>query len=332
MGFPVPDTGEVTEDEGVVGGFLTASGDIDFSGLLGDAGQWTPATINGAYGSRLVIDRNGNWTYRADNSNAAIQALDSGETLTEVFTVNSTRGSSTITITINGADEPPCFVKGTLIDTPLGPRPVEDLRAGDMVLTRDHGPQALTWTGHREIDLYAGPEMAAFRPVRICKDALAPGVPERDILVSPQHRLLIRDPSVALLTGAEEVLCPVRLLENGQGVRTETVPRVSYHHLLFDHHQVVQSSGCASESFFPGELGLNGFGDETRQEVLALFPELRSLPTSYGPTARPVLKRHEARLMRKAMPDVPELLNVLRGRGAGSLPLPVGWPGEPCLR
>ncbi|MFN3209923.1 MAG: Hint domain-containing protein [Roseovarius sp.] len=316
MGFPVPDTGAVTEDEGVVGGFLTTSGDIDFSGLLGDAGQWTPATINGAYGSRLVIDSNGNWTYRADNSNAAIQALNSGQSLTEVFTVNSTRGSSTITITINGADEPPCFVAGTLIDTPHGPRPVEALRRGDMVLTRDDGPQALTWTGRREIDLYASPAMAAFRPVRICKDALAPGVPERDILVSPQHRLLIRDPAVALLTGAEEVLCPVRLLENGQGVRSETVPRVAYHHLLFDRHQVVQSSGCASESFYPGELGLNGFGDATRQEVLALFPDLRSLPASYGQTARPVLKAHEARLVRKGMRALPEFLHALRGRVA----------------
>lgn len=317
MGFPVPDNGEVTEDVGVVGGFLTTTGDIDFGPFLnGDAGLWTAETIAGIYGSQLVIDSDGNWTYTADNSNATIQALDSGDSLTEVFTVSSARGSTTITVTINGADEPPCFVAGTLIDTPQGARLVEDLQAGDMVLTRDNGPQRLVWTGRREIDLFGHVDLAAFRPVRLCKDALAPGVPERDILLSPQHRLLIRDPAVALLTGAEEVLCSVRHLVNHQSVRIETVPVVAYHHLLFDTHQVVSSSGCASESFFPGEIGLNGFEDETRQEVLALFPDLKALPKSFGPTARPVLKAHEARLVREGLRVVPDLMSILQKRVA----------------
>lgn len=145
MGFPQPDTGAVTEDAGIVGGFLTATGDINFGPFFNnDAGQWTAETISGAYGSTLVIDDDGVWTYRANNAKASTQALNMGETLTEVFTATSTNGTSTITITINGTDEPPCFVAGTLIDTPYGPRPIEDLRAGDQVITRDNGIQRIS--------------------------------------------------------------------------------------------------------------------------------------------------------------------------------------------
>ena len=154
MGFPVPDFGSVTEDDDV-GGELIVSGDIDYF-LADDTGEWTAETITGAYDSELVIDEDGNWTYTADNSNAAIQALDTGDTLTEVFTVTSDAGTSTITITINGVDEPSCFVSGTLIDTPHGPRRVESLRVGDRVLTRDNGEQIIRWAGQRDLDLTAG--------------------------------------------------------------------------------------------------------------------------------------------------------------------------------
>ncbi len=315
MGLPQPDTGSVTEDSGVVGGFLTASGDVDFGPLFNnDAGQWTAETISGAYGSQLVIDADGVWSYSADNSNAAIQALDTGDTLQEVFTVTSTNGTTTITITINGLDEPPCFVEGTLIDTPHGPRPVQDLRMGDRVLTRDNGEQVVRWAGRREIDLFAGGEMAEYRPVRLCKDSLGLGMPDRDLWLSPMHRVLLQGPDVALLTGESEVLCPVRHLVNGRTITIETIPHVSYHHLLFDTHQVLRSSGCDSESFYPGEVGLNGFEQVTRDEVLGLFPELRSTPDRFGPTARSVLRRHEGLLMRDALsPDQPLPDNLIAG-------------------
>ncbi|MEM7598508.1 MAG: Hint domain-containing protein [Pseudomonadota bacterium] len=295
MGIPVPDTGSVTEDDDV-GGVLTTSGDINYL-LGGDAGEWTAETITGSFGSQLVIDADGNWTYTADNSNAAIQALDTGETLTEVFTVTSNNGTSTVTITINGEDEPPCFVSGTLIDTPLGRRPVEDLCAGDQVLTRDHGVQEICWAGRRTIDLRDPKFAAAFAPVRLIKHSLAPGVPDRDILISPMHRVLVRDPAVSLFTGLDEALCPVVHLVNGKTILREDVDRVTYHHLLFREHEVLLSHNCPSESFYPGPVGLNGFADQARDEVLAIFPELRSFATGYGQPARPVLKRFEAILV-----------------------------------
>jgi len=308
MGIPIPDSGTVTEDNDS-GGILGVSGDIDY--LVGnDTGEWTAETIAGAYGSQLVIDRDGNWTYSADNSNPAIQALNTGETLTEVFTVTSNNGSSSVTITINGVDEPPCFVAGTLIDTASGPRPIETLRAGDRVLTRDHGEQIIRWAGVRRIDLMQGAAVERFLPVRLRAGCLGPGVPERDVLLSPMHRVLIRHPTVALLTGSDEVLCPARLLVNGRTVTREDVAQVSYHHLLFDGHEMLCASGCDSESFYPGHIGLNGFGEQTREEVLALFPELRSLRGSYGPMARQVARRHEALILAARLAPAPGLIAV----------------------
>lgn len=302
MGVPVPSTGTVTEDVAVSGsGYLTATGDINFW-LGSDAGAWTPGTFTGTYGS-LTINRDGVWSYRALNAQPSIQALDSGDTLTEVFNVNSTGGASTVTITIQGTDEPPCFTRGTLIETPRGPRRVEDLRPGDLVLTRDDGPQPIRWVGSRRLDL--GPQDADLRPVVLRAGAFGPGIPSRDLAVSPMHRLLLGGASTQLLFARDEVLVPARHLINDRTILWGQASRVEYFHLLFDRHQVVYSQNCATESFYPGGVGLDGFDAATRDEVLALFPELRSLPGRYGDTAREVLKSHEARLLGALLAPAP---------------------------
>jgi VCBS repeat-containing protein len=314
MGFPVADTGSVTEDTGVVGGFITATGDVNY--LLGDdTGDWTAGTIAGSYGA-LAIDADGVWTYTADNSNPSIQALNSGETLTEVFNVTSTNGATTVTITINGVDEPPCFTRGTLIETPHGPRPVESLRAGDAVLTADNGVQQIRWVGSRRLALGGNVDDEKLRPVRLRAGSIAPGVPDRDLLVSPMHRVLVGGAQSQLLFGRDEVLAPAKHLVNGQSIFTEALAEVEYFHILFDSHQILVSLNLKSESFYPGGVGLAGFEDETREEVLALFPELRSLAGGYGPTARDVLKRHEAQLLRAVLTPPPLLTEALMRRVA----------------
>lgn len=310
MGFPVPDTGSVTEDTGVVGGLIGTSGDIDYW-FGDDTGQWNAETISGAYGSQLVIDADGNWVYTANNSNPTIQALNSGDTLTEVFTVTSANGTSTVTITINGLDEPPCFVRGTLIETPHGARPIEELRIGDTVLTRDNGPQQLRWIGAKSVSSAGHENYEKLRPIRILKDAFGPGVPARDLLVSPMHRMLVRDPLAALLFGQEEILCAAKLLINGRSVYRDAASETTYYHMLFDDHQVVTSNGCPSESFYPGRIGLSAFEAESREEVFSLFPELRSFPETYGKTARYTLKNYEAKLLSQTLASPSRLMQAL---------------------
>ncbi|WP_299351825.1 Hint domain-containing protein [uncultured Shimia sp.] len=315
MGFPLPDSGEVTEDSGVVGGLISTSGDVDYF-LTDDTGQWTAETISGAYGSTLVIDDDGVWTYSATNDHPSIAELDDGETLTEVFTVTSNNGTTTITITINGATDPPCFVVGTLIDTPHGPRPVESLIAGDLVLTRDGGAQAIRWVGRTEVALHNPETAQKFQPIRIAAGAFGPGVPDRDILVSPMHRILIEHRDAELLFGEPEVLCSANALINDFSIRREAVDRVGYIHLLFDTHQVVTSSGCASESFYPGTVGMDGLDIAQREELFTLFPDLSTLPQSYGRTARAVLRGFEARVMRDRLLPEPDAESIWAKRNS----------------
>jgi serralysin len=191
----------------------------------------------------------------------------------------------------------PCFTAGTLIETPTGPRAVESLLPGDLVMTLDEGPQPVRWVGKRSLgvaELVANP---ALQPIVIAAGAVGPGMPARDITVSPQHRVLLGGACCELFFGTEDVLVPaVHLLEQ-PGIRQRLQP-VTYVHLLFDRHQIVEAHGLWSESYQPGECTLYGLPRLQRDELLALFPELE-VPGSY-PAARMTLKAHESRVLLSA--------------------------------
>jgi VCBS repeat-containing protein len=300
MGFPLPDTGTVVEDSGAI---LTTTGDVNY--LFGnDSGEWTAETITGSYGSQLSIDADGVWVYTADNSNAAIDALNTGDTLTDVFTVTSNNGTTTVTVTIQGNTDVICFTPGTMITTPVGPLPVEDLRKGDLVVTRDHGLQAIRWIGETYIPGARLQAMQHLRPIRVARHAFGPDIPNRDTWFSRQHRILLDDLKTRLLFGQDEVLAPAGFLTDDPniGMDTETT-EVRYFHILFDRHEVIFSNGLQSESFHPGETSLNGFDDAVRQEVFELFPHLRSTPNGYGKSARYSLKPAEAKSLSRAADD-----------------------------
>lgn len=191
-----------------------------------------------------------------------------------------------------------CFTPGTQIATQKGEVPVERLKAGDSVITRDNGIQNLRWVGHRDLapkDMRDHPE---FQPIRIRQGALGKGLPERDMLVSPQHRMLLTSDLAELLFEEREVLVAAKHLTSLDGIEQAHVEEVRYLHLMFDHHEVVLADGAWSESFQPGDRSLRGVGDEQRAEILALFPELASPDglEAYG-AARPSLKSHEASIL-----------------------------------
>jgi len=171
----------------------------------------------------------------------------------------------------------PCFTPGTLIDAAHGRVPVETLRPGDRVLTRDNGFQPLEWVGRKDVTPDEMARHPRFRGVRIRAGALGAGQPERDMVVSPQHRILLVGPEADLMFGVHEVLAPAIHMVGIPGVEADSADAVSYIHIMCRRHQVVRSDGLWSESFQPGDLSLAGLDEAQRAELLALFPDLASV-------------------------------------------------------
>lgn len=193
----------------------------------------------------------------------------------------------------------PCFTPGTLIATLRGEVLVETLRKGDRVITRDNGVQEITWIGRRDLSATDLEEAQNLRPILIRKGALGHGLPERDMRVSPNHRVLIVNDRTNLLFEEREVLVAAKhLVGRRPGIEQVDVSGVSYLHFMCARHEVVLSDGTWTESFQPGEIALAGLDAAQREELFTLFPDLREAAGRGAVTAaRPVLKRHEARLL-----------------------------------
>ena len=181
---------------------------------------------------------------------------------------------------------PPCFTRGTMIATADGERPVEDLQAGDLVMTVDHGPQPLIWIGRTAVA--AEGKLA---PIRFAAGVL--GL-DRPLLVSPQHRMLIDDWRASYLFGHTEALVAAHTLVNGDSVTRVEGGEVEYFHLLFQRHEIIVANGAKSESYYPGHA-VTASDRETQSEILHLFPELAGPNPMLPETARPVVHPREAR-------------------------------------
>jgi len=194
----------------------------------------------------------------------------------------------------------PCFTPGTTIATPKGERLVEELREGDRIITRDNGIQEIRWVGRKDISGRELVNTPYLKPVLIKAGALGNGLPERDMLVSPNHRLLVANDRTQLYFDESEVLAAAKHLVGSAGIVELDVMQTSYIHFMFDRHEVVLSNGAWTESFQPGDYSLKGIGNSQRGEILELFPELASQTGLDGyQAARKSLKKHEARLLVK---------------------------------
>lgn len=176
-------------------------------------------------------------------------------------------GSASATYTVA------CFLRGTRLAVPGGERAVEDLRDGDLVLTASGEQRPVVWIGHRRLDVARHPEPDRVRPVRLRAGSIADGVPARDLLVSPEHMMLL-----------DGVLVPARALVNGTTITTAPdVAEPHYFHVELDSHDVLLAEGAAAESWL--DVGNRGMFANAPVPFLVPAPE----PTPAARACAPVV-------------------------------------------
>ena len=191
-----------------------------------------------------------------------------------------------------------CFTPGTKVATIKGEILVEHLIAGDKVVTRDNGIQEIRWAGKKKIDWRIMTAYPHLKPVLVRQGSLGDDLPERDLMISPNHRILVASERTALQFDEPEVLVAAKHLIGGMAVRSIDSIGTTYIHFLFDRHEVVLSDGIWTESFQPTDTSLKGFGNSQRAEIFEIFPDLQSAEgrDRFG-AARKTLTKQEASVL-----------------------------------
>lgn len=214
------------------------------------------------------------------------------------FSDNTGLGGSITMTGITGGDltfdntNVACFTRGALIDTVDGPVEVQDLRRGMRLRTWDNGDRPVRAVLRRRVD-----GSGALAPVHISAGALGN---DRDLIVSPAHRMLISDWRAQMLFGADEVLVSAANLARGDLIYRTPMPEVTYYHILMDRHEVIFAEGAPTESFHLTREAVEAaeYGDSEEgyvaTEIARLFPELLICASR---CVRPVMKGYEARAL-----------------------------------
>ena len=134
-------------------------------------------------------------------------------------------------------------------------------------------------------------------PIRIKAGALGQNMPERNLTVSPQHRILVNSKLARRLHGDDEMLVAAKHLLQVEGVDVELdMDSVTYVRFLFNRHQIVESEGAETESLFTVREALKTVDSAARVEILHLFPELASIDYERLPDpVRPILSERQGR-------------------------------------
>ncbi|AGT10083.1 Hint domain-containing protein [Paracoccus aminophilus] len=186
-----------------------------------------------------------------------------------------------------------CFAAGTRIRTEAGEVAIEDLRPGMLVETLDNGAQPIVWIGSQRLDAGHLEKSPHLRAIRIRAGALGEGRPARDLVVSPQHRILVCSAIAQRMFGAQEVLVAAKELLMLPGIEiAEDLAELRYFHILLATHQILFAEGAEAESLFIGAQTHASFSAAARDEIAAIFPDLLAGEVE---AVRPLLPGHLAR-------------------------------------
>lgn len=158
--------------------------------------------------------------------------------------------------------------RGTRITRPDGRQTtIEALAPGDLVLTRDHGPQPVRWVGRATLRA-----QGSFAPVVISAGAMGNA---GDLIVSQHHRMFLYQRRRGGLVETSELLVQAKHLVDGETIFLREGGFVDYFSLVFDRHEIIYAEGIPAESLLVNEATLARLPEGLAEEVRARFPGLR---------------------------------------------------------
>jgi hypothetical protein len=241
-----------------------------------------------SFGGNQIVDSNGALTATGSWQSMDVAVLEFKIPITSVGVQGDGSGGGWDAFVIGFAGpDLPCFCAGTMIETPDGPKPIEDIGPGDDVLTLDHGAHRVLWSGQRRCS--AG-ELQAFekrRPIRFAADALGPGYPSKPVWLSRQHRVFLPGAT----PGDAGVLVPAIRLTELPGVTVPTpLGAVTYHHVLLEQHAILQAHWLLCESLFWGARADDVIQGATHEILAGLTAREQARVMTMAP-ARPFVAR-----------------------------------------
>ena len=208
---------------------------VDFSG--------TSSFSNENIGMLFTFPVNGRLINSFDTAQYTKTVLDY---MTVPSTTNAmTYGLKNLAVTSSLLSEAPCFTTGTRIRTARGEIAVENLKIGDHAITVSGALRPVIWIGHRDLATPARFLRYDLQPVRIRAGAFGPGLPTRDLFLSPGHPVLVG----AGVDGEGGHLVPIMGLINGTSIAREPVTAVTYWHVELDSHDILLAEGLPAESY-----------------------------------------------------------------------------------
>lgn len=161
-----------------------------------------------------------------------------------------------------------------MITTLRGETAVEGLIAGDRVVTRDNGLQTVKKVARRDYDFGQLQQVPHLRPVLLVCGAMEAGLPERDMLVSPNLRVLVRQAVGGLFLSGNDQLVSAKRLKDGKTIRDCSVLGVSYVHIEFGRHEVILANGVWVEAHSQKDLSLGAAANAQRLELAEVLGAL----------------------------------------------------------
>ncbi len=286
---------EFASDTGTLNGF--GSTIVGFSTIKFDPNsKWTLAGAASAFGpSETITGIAVGGTVELQGIVESLQSVNNGLMTLSGGTTLNVPGVSILKVTNDGANTfiTACFASGTEVTTARGQVAVEALRVGDRVITATGRLAPVTWIGHRRTDLRRHPSPHDVLPVRVKAGALAEKVPVRDLILSPDH---------AVLVGRH--LVPIRHLVNGRSIVQESRESVTYWHVELDRHDLILAEDMACETYldtgnrhaFEGEAAMQLHPAFGRDQALAVWQAQGCAPILTDP-ADPDLRALHLRLL-----------------------------------